>query len=84
MPYLNFLKKPQNLKLSSAANYRWRSKGKLFACWVILQFCCCLLTFFKFFKKNFMNTIRVSNSLDPDQDRRYVGPDPGPNGLQRL
>ena len=24
MPYLKFLKKRQNLKLSSAANYRWR------------------------------------------------------------
>ena len=28
--------------------------------------------------------MRVSNSLDPDQDRRYVGPDLGPNCLQRL
>ena len=28
--------------------------------------------------------IRVSNSLDPDQDRHYVGPDLGPNCLQRL
>ena len=28
--------------------------------------------------------IRVSNGLDPDQDRRYVGPDLGPNCLQRL
>ena len=27
MPYLLFLKKHQNLKLSSAANYRWRFKG---------------------------------------------------------
>ena len=26
----------------------------------------------------------VSNSLDPDQDRRSVGPDLGPNCLQRL
>ena len=31
-----------------------------------------------------MNTIRVSNSLDPDQARHYVGPDLGPNFLQRL
>ena len=34
-----------------------------------------------------MNTrstcIRVSNSLDPDQDRQNVGPDLGPNYLQR-
>ena len=27
MPYLLFLKKRQNLQLSSAANYRWRFKG---------------------------------------------------------
>ena len=27
----------------------------------------------------FFNTIRVSNSLDPDQARHYVGPDLGPN-----
>ena len=27
MPYLLFLKKQQVLKLSSAANYRWRFKG---------------------------------------------------------
>ena len=26
----------------------------------------------------------MSNSLDPDQDRRSVGPDLGPNLLQRL
>ena len=38
-----------------------------------------------FFGKNsFMNTIRVANSLDPDQDRHFVGPDLGPNCLQRL
>ena len=28
MPYLLFSKKRQNLKLSSAANYRWRFMGK--------------------------------------------------------
>ena len=32
----------------------------------------------------FRNTIRVSNSLDPDQARHFVGPDLGPNCLQRL
>ena len=31
-----------------------------------------------------MNTIRVSNGLDPDQDQPSVGPDLGPNCLQRL
>ena len=30
------------------------------------------------------NTIRVSNSLDPDQAQNFVGPDLGPNRLQRL
>ena len=30
------------------------------------------------------NTIRVSNSLDPDQARHFVGPDLGPNCLQRF
>ena len=42
--------------------------------------------FFKltFSKKSFRNTIRVSNSSDPDQARHFVGPDLGPNCLQRL
>ena len=31
-----------------------------------------------------MNTIRVSNSLDPDQDRYSVRTELGPNCLQRL
>ena len=37
-----------------------------------------------FSKKSFRNTIKVSNSLDPDQDRHFVGPDMGPNCLQRV
>ena len=28
--------------------------------------------------------MRMSNNLDPDQDRHSVGPDLGPNCLQRL
>ena len=49
-------------------------------------FCCRLLTFFKinFFKISFRETIRVPNSLDLNQDRHCVGPDLGPNCLQRL
>ena len=31
-----------------------------------------------------MNTIRVSNSLDTDQDRHFVSPDLGSSCLQRL
>ena len=47
---------------------------------------CHLLTFFKInFSINSLRiTVRVSNSLDPDQDLHYVGPDLGPNCLQRL
>ena len=58
--------------------------GKRFAYWVILHDFLC---FFKinFFQKNsFRNTIRVSNSSDPDQARHFVGPDLDPNCLQRL
>ena len=43
------------------------------------------MTFFNivFPKMSFGITIRVSNGLDPDQDRRKVGPDLGPNCLER-
>ena len=36
-----------------------------------------------FSKDSFRNTIRMSNSLDSDQDPHSVGPDLGPNCLQR-
>ena len=53
-----------------------------FACFFLV---CGFFFFFKstFSKKSFRNTIRVSNSLDPDQARRYVELDLGPNCLQR-
>ena len=39
-----------------------------------------------FYKKNICQEhhIRVSNSLDPDQARRFVEPNLGPNCLQKL
>ena len=37
-----------------------------------------------FLKNSFHNTIKVSNSLDPNQSRDYVGPDLGPNCLQKF
>ena len=43
--------------------------------------------FFKinfFSNKSFRNTIRLSNCLDPDQAQHFVGPELGPNCLQRL
>ena len=41
---------------------------------------------FSFFssKNSFWNSIRVSNSLDPDQYQHFVGPGLSPNSLQRL
>ena len=47
---------------------------------------CRLLIFFKikFLKNSFRTTIRVSNNLDPDQARHFVGPDLGPYCLQRF
>ena len=36
------------------------------------------------FKKSFRNTFGVTNNLDPDQARHFVGPDLDPNCLQRL
>ena len=50
-------------------------------------FCYRLLTFFSkltFSKKSFRNAIRLFNGLGLDQDRHFVGPDLGPNCLQRL
>ena len=54
-----------------------------FACFFVV----CGFFFFKLTlkkKKTLQNTIRLSNSLDPDQARCFVGPDLGPNCLHRL
>ena len=54
---------------------------QLFAYWVIFHaFVVVKITL----KNSFSNTIRVSNGLDPDQDRHFVTPDLGSNCLQRL
>ena len=37
-----------------------------------------------FRKNSLMNTIRVSNSFNPDQTLHFVGPGLGPNCLQKL
>ena len=51
-----------------------------FAC-----FFCRLLSFkINFSKNSLRNTIRVSNGLDPDKARHFVGSDLGPNDLQML
>ena len=48
------------------------SFGLLFIFWLILH---ADLFQFLFLKKSFRNTFRESNGLNPDQDRRFVGPD---------
>ena len=51
------------------------------ACFIV----CWFFSKLTFSKNSFRNTIRVSNSLDPNQARSWnVGPDTGPNCLQRL
>ena len=57
----------------------------LFAYWVIFHAFLSSADFFQnyFFFNSFRNTIWVSNSLDPDQARHYVGPDLDLNCLQR-
>ena len=50
------------------------------ACWVIFM----LYVVCRFFQSSFLKTIRVSNSLDPDQGQHFVGPDLGLICLQRL
>ena len=58
-----------------------------FVDFTILHVFWCLQIFFKiifFLKKKIRNTIRVSNTLDPGQAQHFVGPDLGPNCLQRL
>ena len=43
-----------------------------------------IVLYFTLWMLDFFNTIRLSNSLDPDQARQNVGPDLGPNCLQGL
>ena len=60
---------------------------ELFATWEIFHAFLLSAEFFSkstISKNSFRNTIWVSNRLDPDQARHSVGPDLGPNCLQRL
>ena len=43
-----------------------------------------IVSYFTLWMPDFFITIRVSNSLNPDQARHFVGPDLDPNCLQRL
>ena len=88
----SFLRKGYALTLCMLGNFAWFSIVCVFfvcVCFVFVLFfmCVCVFLIFFFFrkkKKTFRNTIRVSNSLDSDQARHFVGPDLDPNCLQGL
>ena len=43
-----------------------------------------IVPYFTLWMLDFFNTVRVSNSLDPDQAQHFAGPDVGQNCLQGL
>ena len=53
-------------------------------CFFFFFFFFVFFNYFFFQNKSFRNTIRVSDSLDPDQARHFVGPDLGLSCLQRI
>ena len=57
---------------------------QLFVCWVIFGVVCWHFSKWTLSKNSFRSTIRMWNRFDPDQDGHSVGPDQGPNCLQRL
>ena len=71
--YIESGKMSQNLSSAAVVIGTLRVRGMpltLGMLGIFSRFCCCLLTFFKinFLKNKFQNNIRVSNSLDLDQD----------------
>ena len=71
-------------------NYTFAKKFILISFW-IFEYCFFFITSyfiivsdFTLWMLDFFNTIQVSKNLDPDQARHFVGPDLGPNCLQRL
>ena len=80
----NFIKLPFSINTFVLSIFKWPLEKvllynyafELFAPWVIFHAFCRLLIFFQnqpFWKKSFMNTIWVSNRLDPDQARCILG-----------
>ena len=95
-PQRQFLKPPVNGKIrviyssTFQGNFNFQGLFKTVLCFQVLFKPVRTLPsayFFKnqlFQKYSFRNTIRVSNSLDPDQTRHFVVPDLDPNCLQKL
>ena len=64
-------------------------KENLISFWIFeycfyYSFILIIVPYFTLWMLDFFNTIQVSNSLDPDQALHFVGPDLGPNCLQKL
>ena len=81
---VNALEKPLFLKIMSSFFFFFLTLCMLdnFTCSFVVCGFFLKICFFKKKKKSFRNTIRVSNSLDPDHARHFVGHDLGPNYLQ--
>ena len=73
--------------MSTHNTFGWEIR-KLTLCLLSIFSCFFVVCWFKkkstFSKNSFRNTIRVSNSLNLYQARRFVGPEMGPNCLQML
>ena len=74
---------PHYVTVTKTRNLLIRHKLSMLGNFACLFVVCWFFSKSTFSKKNFRNIIRVSNSLDPDQNRHSVGPDLGPNCLQR-
>ena len=94
--FLLSLKKQQNLKMLSAANYKWCFKGwhYIFS-GVMMQLAVAPLIALSSQRSTLINSFLASgnfcrllitnaNSLDPDQDQHFVGPDLNPNLFDTL
>ena len=85
--FQNQLFQKSSFTIKPATNNWKKTSNSLFAYLVILHafFAVCWIFSKSTFSNNyFRNIISVSNRLNPDQARRFVGPDLGPNCLQRL
>ena len=82
--FILFINIIQKEHMPWATATRINKEKTLFACWVIFHAAGSFFSPRLTFTKYFLNTVRVSNGKDQDQNRRSVGPARGPKCLQRL